>query len=97
MSPLDRYLLDGSPSKGDVIAGLLASPAATEAAAPFLRVLDLLGTRVPDDTLIGLRLALTGEQPSDEDFRVMRDLVTRARSGDADARTAYLARFETVA
>jgi hypothetical protein len=97
MSPLDRYLLDGSPSKGELIPALLASRPATEAAAPFLRVLDLLGTRVPDDTLIGLRIALAGSQPSDEDFRTVRELVGRARNGDADARAAYLARFETVA
>jgi hypothetical protein len=96
VTPLDGYLLDGSPGKSAVIAAVLAERDAGEPAQPFYRALELLGARVPDETLMGLRIALTGHVPADDAIRLMRDRVAAARRGDAAARAAYLASVETV-
>jgi hypothetical protein len=96
VTPLDGYLLDGSPAKDAAIAAVLANRDAGEPAQPFYRALELLGARVPDETLMGLRIALTGHVPDDDALRTMRSRVAAARAGDAAARTAYLASVETV-
>ncbi len=96
MTPLDGYLLDGSPAKAAAIAAVLADRDPGEPAQPFYRALELLGARVPDETLMGLRIALTGQLPEDDAIRLMRGRVAAARSGDAAARAAYLASVETV-
>ncbi len=96
MIPLDGYLLDLSPAKAEAIAAVLADRAAGDHAQPFYRALELLGARVPDETLMGLRIALTGHAPDDDAIRTMRARVAAARSGDAAARAAYLASVETV-
>jgi hypothetical protein len=93
--PLDGYLLDGSPAKDAAIAAVLADPGAAEPAQPFYRALELLGARVPDETLMGLRIALTGRVPDDDAIRTMRGQVAAARAGDPAARAAYLASVET--
>jgi hypothetical protein len=96
VTPLDGYLLDGSPVKAAAIAAALADRDAREPAQPFYRALELLGARVPDETLMGLRIALTGHVPDDDAIRLMRGRVAAARNGDAAARAAYLASVETV-
>ncbi len=96
MNPLDGYLLDGSPAKVDAIGAVLQNQQPdNERAQPFYRALDLLGTRVPDETLMGLRIALAGRPADDDAIRTMRSQVAAARSGDAGARAAYLASVET--
>ncbi len=95
MTPLDGYLLDGSPAKADAIAALLADQRPGERAQPFYRALDLLGARVPDETLMALRIALTGRLADDDAIRTMRAQLAAARRGDAAARAAYLASVET--
>jgi hypothetical protein len=90
---LDRYLLEGSPAKADVIATLLAVPAPPEPARPFLEGLRLLGARTPDLALMALRLALAGKPADDASVVRVRCLVERARRGGSDgdaARAAYL-------
>ena len=96
MTPLDGYLLDGSPAKAAAIEAALADRAPGEHAQPFYRALELLGARVPDETLMALRIALTGHAPDDDAIRAMRNRVAAARSGDRDARAAYLRSVETV-
>lgn len=95
MNPLDGYLLDGSPAKADVIAAVLRERMPSERAQPFYRALDLLGARVPDETLMGLRIVLAGRAADDDAIRSMRAAVAAARTGDAGARAAYLASVET--
>ena len=95
LSPIDGYLLDGSPSKADTIAAVLGDQRPDERAQPFYRALDLLGTRVPDETLMALRIALAGRVADDDVIRTMRAHVAAARAGDARARAAYLALVET--
>ncbi len=95
MNALDGYLLDGTPAKADAIAAVLAARDPAEHAQPFYRALELLGGRVPDETLMGLRIALTGRVPDDDAIRTMRSRVTAARTGDAAARAAFLASLET--
>ncbi len=96
MTPLDGYLLDGSPAKDAAIAAVLADRHPGERAQPFYRALELLGARVPDETLMGLRIAMTGRSPDDDEICAMRGWVAAARTGDAAARAAYLAAVETV-
>jgi hypothetical protein len=95
VNPIDGYLLDGSPGKAEAIAALLAHRDPGEPAQPFYRALELLGAKTPDDALMGLRIALTGRLPEDDDIRTLRAHVAAARAGDAAARAAYLAAVGT--
>jgi hypothetical protein len=94
MHPIDGYLLDGSPSKSDAVAAVLADRSTVAAAQAFYRALDLLGPRVADEALIALRLALIGEAVDDDGVLRLRGHLTAARTGDAGARAAYLAAVE---
>jgi hypothetical protein len=85
---LDRYLLDGTPSKGEVVAALLAEQASTPAARPFYEGLRRLGAQTPDLALIALRLVLGGKRADDENVTRVRSLVERARAGGPDAQSA---------
>ncbi|MDQ2866019.1 MAG: hypothetical protein M3R51_07305 [Candidatus Eremiobacteraeota bacterium] len=92
--PIDRYLLDGTPSRAEVVRALLAKPANEPKALPFYEGMRLLGARTPDLTLIALRLVLSGKRADDASVIALRDLIDRARreGGDAiAARDAYRA------
>ncbi len=95
MHPIDGYLLEGSPAKADAVAAILADRDPGEHAQPFYRALELLGAKTPDEALMGLRIALTGRLPEDDDIRTLRAHVAAARTGDATARAAYLAAVGT--
>lgn len=89
VTTLDRYLLDGTPAKADVVAQLLAMTEPPASARPFLEGIRLLGTRTPDLAFVALRLALGGRPHDDAAVIALRSLVERARKGDADARAQY--------
>ena len=91
---LDRYLLDGSPAKGEVVRRLLETPVQAPGAPPFYEGMRLLGARTPDLTLIALRLVLSGKKADDAAVVHVREIVARARAGDAGARDAYARAFE---
>jgi hypothetical protein len=89
---LDRYLLEGVPSKGEVVSALLADQAKTPAARPFYEGLRRLGAHTPDLALIALRLVLAGKRADDQSVTRVRGLVQRVHAGGADgekARAAY--------
>lgn len=86
---LDGYLLDGVPSKSEVVRALLDEKPGAEGAAPFYEGLQRLGARTPDLALIALRLVLAGKRADDTTVAWLRDVVTRARSGDSAAREEY--------
>lgn len=86
---LDGYLLDGTPSKSEVVRELLEIRPFAEGTAPFYEGLGRLGSRTPDLALIALRLVLAGKKPDDATVARLRDVVARARSGDAAARDEY--------
>jgi hypothetical protein len=88
---LDRYLLDGSPLKSEVVRRLLESPASVPQAAPFYEGMRLLGARTPDLSLMALRLVLSGRRADDASVVELRRIVERARKGDDAARQAYRA------
>lgn len=88
---LDGYLLDGVPSKSEVVRSLLETRPLTEGAAPFYEGMERLGTRTPDLALIALRLVLAGRPADDASVVWLRDVVGRARAGDAAARDEYRA------
>ncbi len=88
---LDGYLLDGVPSKPEVVRQLLERRPATERASAFYDGLQRLQARTPDLALIALRLVLGGVKADDARVARARDLVARARAGDADARDEYRA------
>jgi hypothetical protein len=85
---LDGYLLDGKPSKSEVVKALLALPV-PEAAGAFYEGMRILGPRTPDLSLIALRLVLAGKRADDEAVVSLRELVERARTGDALARETF--------
>ena len=87
---LDSYLLDGVPSKADVVRALLEGRPGAEAAQAFYEGMERLGQRTPDLALIALRLVLAGKKAEDATVTRWRDVVTRARAGDAAARAEYL-------
>jgi hypothetical protein len=95
LHPLDGYLLDNQPSKEEAVAAVLSDRRSISAAQPFYRALDLLGTKVADEALIALRLALAGRTVDDDGVRSARAQLAAARAGDAAARAAYLAELET--
>jgi hypothetical protein len=86
---LDGYLLDGVPSKSEVVRRLLESRPQAEGAPPFYEGMRRLGARTPDLALIALRLVLSGRKADDASVTRLRDVVTRARSGDTAARGEY--------
>jgi|SRR5580700_449344 hypothetical protein len=87
---LDGYLLDGTPSKSEVVRALLeARPGADGGAAPFYEGIERLGSRTPDLALIALRLVLAGRKADDATVTWLRGVVARARTGDAAAREEY--------
>ena len=88
---LDGYLLDGSPSKAEVVRELLQRRPDAPGAAPFYEGMQRLGARTPDLSLIALRLVLAGKKADDAAVVRLRDVVERARSGDAAARAEYAA------
>lgn len=91
---LDRYLLDGTPSKADVVGRLLETPSGARGAAPFYEGMRILHARTPDLTLVALRLVLAGKKADDGAVVHLRELVERARSGDRQAREEYRAALE---
>lgn len=86
---LDGYLLDGTPPKSEVVRKLLEIRPPAEGAAPFYEGMARLGSRTPDLALIALRLVLAGKKADDATVARLRDVVARARSGDAAARDEY--------
>jgi len=85
---LDGYLLDGRPSKGRLVAELLAAQASAPA-RPFLEGIARLGERTPDLALVALRVVLVCGHADDAVVVAVRDAARRARDGDEAARKAY--------
>ena len=86
---LDGYLLDGAPSKSEVVRALLQTWPRAEGVGAFYEGMERLGARTPDLALIALRLVLAGRSADDASVVWLRDVVARARAGDADARNEY--------
>jgi hypothetical protein len=89
---LDRYLLEDSVKKADVVAQLLRDRPEAPGAAPFYQGLEALGAKAPDLTLIALRLVLAGKKADDASVVALRDAALRARGRDgaeSEAREAY--------
>jgi hypothetical protein len=95
LHPIDGYLLDGRPSKDEAVAAVLADRQTAPGAQAFYRALDLLGSKVADEALIALRLALAGRPVDDDGVRGLRAQIIAAKAGDAAARAAYLQMLET--
>jgi hypothetical protein len=88
---LDRYLLDGTPPKAEVVRLLLENRSNAPGAAPFYEGLQRLGARTPDLALIALRLVLAGAKAEDAAVTTLRDLIARVHAGDPGARQEYRA------
>lgn len=78
---LDGYLLDGSPSKAEVVRQLLARGTQEPAAKPFFEGMRLLGERTPDLSFLALRIVLSGKVADDERVVQLRDASLGARKG----------------
>jgi len=91
---LDRYLLDGSPAKAQVVKEVLEHRADVPAAAAFYQGIELLGPKTPDLTLIALRLVLAGKPADDARVVRLRHIVDRARAKGVDAQSAVDAYYE---
>lgn len=85
----DAYLLCGTPSKSELVRRLLQAPSQTVGAAAFYEGMQRLGARTPDLALIALRLVLGGKKADDASVVRVRELVERARTGDARAREDF--------
>jgi hypothetical protein len=94
-TPLDGYLLDGSPSKAEAIRHLLSDRIDDPRAAPFYRAFEAIGPRAADEAIVALRALGAGKEPSDAVVRRLRDLSQTARNGKRgepfveEAREAY--------
>lgn len=85
---LDRYLLEGTPSKAEVVKEVLAKREDMPGAAAFYEGIKMLGSKAPDLSLIALRLVLAGKTADDERVVRLRRIVERARAGGEDGRSA---------
>ena len=85
---LDRYLLEETPSKAQVVKELLNRPYGVAAAAPFYQGIRMLGAKTPDLTLIALRLVLAGKKAEDARVMRLREIVERARAKGDDRQEA---------
>ncbi|HEY8314514.1 MAG TPA: hypothetical protein VIG51_10120 [Candidatus Baltobacteraceae bacterium] len=85
---LDSYLLDGTPSKGDLVRALLKSKVGGPSAAPFYAGLESLGSKAPDLALIALRLVLAGKKADDASVVRLRELTERVRAKGPDEAAA---------
>ena len=86
---LDGYLLDGVPSKAEVVRSLLERRPQADGTAPFYEGMARLGARTPDLALIALRLVLAGRKADDASVTWLRGITERARAGHAAAREEY--------
>ena len=93
---LDRYLLDRTGNRGDIVADLLAHRARLPRAVPFYEGLELLGAKTPDLALLALRLVLAGKRADDEAVSELRRLTERTRGGGEDAARARAGYFATL-
>lgn len=91
---LDRYLLDGVPSKAQVVKEVLQKRADVPGAAPFYQGIGMLGPKTPDLTLIALRLVLAGKPADDVHVVRLRHLSERARAKGVDAQSAVDAYYK---
>ena len=91
---LDRYLLDGAPSKAHVVKELLAHPSGVPAAAAFYEGIQMLGAKTPDLTLIALRVVLAGKTADDARVVRVRQIVDRARAKGIDRQSAVDAYYK---
>ena len=89
--PIDRYLLEGSLSKGEAIEQSLTARSAAPGAAPLYRGLEAVRGRAADEALVALRLAVAGKPPSDENVRRLRALAAVAKAAAAGDRAAAAA------
>ena len=85
---LDRYLLEESPAKAQVVKELLKRRYEAPGAAPFYQGIQMLGAKTPDLTLIALRLVLAGKKADDSRVMYLRALVEQARAKGSDHQAA---------
>ncbi len=93
---LDRYLLDGVPSKAQVVSELLEHRSGAPGAAAFYQGIQMLGPKTPDLTLIALRLVLAGKTADDARVVRLRQIVDRARANGIDRQSAVDAYFKEI-
>lgn len=91
---LDGYLLDGVPSKRELVAGLERDPSGAPGAAAFYQGIALLKERVPDLSLMALRLVSAGLSADDATVVRLRSLVERARAKGPDGERARSEYYE---
>jgi len=94
---LDRYLLDGTPPKAQVVQQLLARRADVPGAAAFYQGIQMLGSKTPDLTLIALRLVLAGKTADDTHVVRLRQIVDRARASGIDRQSSVDAYYKEIA
>ena len=85
---LDRYLLEETPPKAQVVKELLKQRSEVPGAAAFYQGIQMLGPKTPDLTLIALRLVLAGKTADDERVVRLRGIIERARAKGIDAQAA---------
>ncbi len=85
---LDRHLLDGVPTRTELVAELLAHAPPSAAAKPFFEGLRIVGPRTPDLALVALRLVLAGRRADDETVVRVKRLVEAARRGGREGEAA---------
>lgn len=89
---LDGHLLDGAPPLRETVERILAELPRKPTTKPFVEGIRMLRARVPELTLIALRLALAGGRIDDARVARMRELPAQVRAGRPDgevARQAY--------
>lgn len=91
---LDRYLLDGTPAKAQVVKEVLQSRTDVPGSAAFYEGIRMLGPKTPDLTLIALRLVLAGKAADDARVVRMRQIVERARANGIDRQSAVDAYYK---
>jgi hypothetical protein len=91
---IDGYLLGDRADRESVFRKIAGWRTEVESAVPIVRAIALIGSRAADESLMALRLSLSGRPVSDQKVKELKGAVAAIRQGEAAGRDRYLAALE---
>jgi hypothetical protein len=88
---IDGYLLGDQTDRESVFRKIAGWHTEIESAAPILRAIALVGSRAADESLMALRLSLSGHPVSDQAVKELKAATAAIRHGEVAGRDRYFA------
>lgn len=88
---IDGYLLGDQTDRESVFRKIAGWHTEIESAAPILRAIALVGSRAADESLMALRLSLSGRSVSDQAVKELKAATSAIRHGEVAGRDRYFA------